>query len=334
MQAASTGRTCCTMQKLETSSSRAAARPRNGLHASHSYSSAPPAAAPGPRQAHRLARAAAAAAAADGAAAQLVASTSTSAGVSSLSSYPNVGCCTHASAHSTPAMGPRRPHAAACSRLHGPHPDPHPHPTPTPQNKQLPPHAPPFRLARPQRGIAWHRWERSYLRLLEQKERQLALLSSGGDLDQWYYSMWDNPEAHQQLLEDQVCVGVVAGGWWPCWTALRYSWLAGGQCSRGRKIHRPNALTHAPQTHAHFHARVPPKVRYAAYQDALMAAAPLLEGKTVLDVGCGVGLLSMMAAEVGGGLTGWNGSIGRLSGWLVGQLAGRRALMQLDRNTN
>jgi cyclopropane fatty-acyl-phospholipid synthase-like methyltransferase len=29
-----------------------------------------------------------------------------------------------------------------------------------------------------------------------------------------------------------------------------------------------------------------------------MAAAPLLEGKVVLDVGCGAGLLSLMAAEV------------------------------------
>lgn len=44
------------------------------------------------------------------------------------------------------------------------------------------------------------------------------------------------------------------------------------------------------------------QVRYAAYQDALMAAAPLLEGKTVLDVGCGVGMLSLMAAEVRGWL--------------------------------
>jgi len=65
--------------------------------------------------------------------------------------------------------------------------------------------------------------------------------------------MWDSPEAHQQLLEDQV--------------------------------------------------------RYAAYQDALMAAAPLIEGKTVLDVGCGVGLLSLMAAEVGGGCLLWGAGV-------------------------
>lgn len=48
------------------------------------------------------------------------------------------------------------------------------------------------------------------------------------------------------------------------------------------------------------------QVRYQAYQDALAACAPLLEGKVVLDVGCGLGALSMMAAEVrkGGMLVG------------------------------
>jgi hypothetical protein len=45
-----------------------------------------------------------------------------------------------------------------------------------------------LRLARQERPIAWHRWERAYYKQLKQQERQLALLS-GGSSDAWYYSV-------------------------------------------------------------------------------------------------------------------------------------------------
>ena len=40
-------------------------------------------------------------------------------------------------------------------------------------------------------------------------------------------------------------------------------------------------------------------VRTGAYRNAILNNAKLFEGKTVLDVGCGTGILSMFAAKAG-----------------------------------
>ena len=41
------------------------------------------------------------------------------------------------------------------------------------------------------------------------------------------------------------------------------------------------------------------QVRTEAYRDALLGNPALLQGATVLDVGCGTGILSMFAAKAG-----------------------------------
>ena len=40
-------------------------------------------------------------------------------------------------------------------------------------------------------------------------------------------------------------------------------------------------------------------VRTGAYRNAILNNAKFFEGKTVLDVGCGTGILSMFAAKAG-----------------------------------
>lgn len=40
-------------------------------------------------------------------------------------------------------------------------------------------------------------------------------------------------------------------------------------------------------------------VRTGSYRNAMLNNAHLFEGKTVLDVGCGTGILSMFAAKAG-----------------------------------
>ena len=41
------------------------------------------------------------------------------------------------------------------------------------------------------------------------------------------------------------------------------------------------------------------KVRTGSYRSAILNNAQLFKGKTVLDVGCGTGILSMFAAKAG-----------------------------------
>ncbi|XP_063233375.1 uncharacterized protein LOC134537072 [Bacillus rossius redtenbacheri] len=55
-------------------------------------------------------------------------------------------------------------------------------------------------------------------------------------------------------------------------------------------------------TYAHFsihHEMLSDRVRTLSYRDALVGNSALLEGKTVLDLGCGTGILSMFAASAG-----------------------------------
>ena len=56
---------------------------------------------------------------------------------------------------------------------------------------------------------------------------------------------------------------------------------------------------HAPSLYIHLQEMLKDEVRTRSYMNAITRSRHLFEGKIVLDVGCGTGILSMFAAKAG-----------------------------------
>jgi type I protein arginine methyltransferase len=118
-----------------------------------------------------------------------------------------------------------------------------------------------------------------------------ALAAEAGRVDDTYFASYSYFDIHREMLADKVCP--VSPLNWRQWWCTSEELPADAICcaNRSADLHR-----HRVRYEQHHFAL---QARTEAYQEALQRNPRLLRGATVLDVGCGTGILSLFAARGG-----------------------------------